>query len=32
MLMSGEIPRGSLCTSDGVSHVIEELQYTAPQA
>ena len=28
MLMSGEIPRGSLCTSDEVSHVIEELQYT----
>ena len=28
MLMSGEIPRGSLCTSDGVSHLIEELQYT----
>jgi hypothetical protein len=28
MLMSGEIPRGSLCTSDEVSHLIEELQYT----
>jgi hypothetical protein len=28
MLMSGEILRGSLCTSDGVSQVIEELQYT----
>jgi hypothetical protein len=28
MLMSGEIPRGSLCTSDGVSQLIEELQYT----
>jgi hypothetical protein len=28
MLMSGEIPRGSLCSSDGVSHLIEELQYT----
>jgi hypothetical protein len=28
MLMSGEIPRGSLCTSNTVSHVIEELQYT----
>src|SRR5207342_2344859 len=27
MLMSGEIPRGSLCSSDGVSHLIEELQY-----
>jgi len=28
MLMSGDIPRGSLCTTDGVSHLIEELQYT----
>jgi hypothetical protein len=28
MLMSGEIPGGSLCTSDGVSHLIEDLQYT----
>jgi hypothetical protein len=28
MLMSGEIPRGSLCTSDEVSQLIEELQYT----
>src|SRR5690349_1914201 len=28
MLMSGEIPRGSLCTSDQVSQLIEELQYT----
>jgi hypothetical protein len=28
MLMSGEIPRGSLCSSDGVSQLIEELQYT----
>jgi hypothetical protein len=28
MLMSGDIPRGSLCTSDTVSHLIEELQYT----
>ena len=28
MLMSGDIPRGSLCTSDGVSQLIEELQYT----
>ncbi len=27
MLMSGDIPRGSLCTTDGVSHLIEELQY-----
>src|SRR6201984_1611304 len=28
MLMSGDIPRGSLCTTDEVSHLIEELQYT----
>ena len=28
MLMSGDIPTGSLCTSDKVSHLIEELQYT----
>jgi hypothetical protein len=28
MLMSGEIPRGSLCASDEVSHLIEDLQYT----
>ncbi len=28
MLMSGEIPRGSLCSSDEVSHLIEDLQYT----
>jgi GAF domain len=28
MLMSGEIPRGSLCTTNAVSHLIEELQYT----
>lgn len=28
MLMSGDIPRGSLCTTDDVSHLIEELQYT----
>jgi GAF domain-containing protein len=27
MLMSGDIPRGSLCTTDEVSHLIEELQY-----
>ena len=26
--MSGDIPRGSLCTTDEVSHLIEELQYT----
>ena len=28
MLMSGDIPRGSLCTSNEVSHLIEDLQYT----
>jgi GAF domain-containing protein len=28
MLMSGDIPRGSLCTSNEVSQLIEELQYT----
>src|SRR5438034_4969766 len=28
MLMSGEIPRGSLCSSDDVSQLIEDLQYT----
>src|SRR6266516_179675 len=28
MLMSGEIPRGSLCSTDEVSQLIEELQYT----
>ena len=28
MLMSGDIPRGSLCASDEVSTLIEELQYT----
>jgi hypothetical protein len=28
MLMSGEIPRGSVCTSDSVSDRIEQLQYT----
>src|SRR5271165_7316680 len=28
MLMSGDRPRGSLCTTDRVSHLIEELQYT----
>jgi len=28
MLMSGGIPRGSLCTTDEVSQLIEELQYT----
>jgi GAF domain-containing protein len=28
MLMSGDVPRGSLCTSDDVSQLIEELQFT----
>jgi len=28
MLMSGDIPRGSLCTTDTVSALIEDLQYT----
>ena len=28
MLMSGDMPRGSLCTTDDVSQRIEELQYT----
>lgn len=28
MLMSGNDPRGSLCTTNDVSHLIEELQYT----
>src|SRR5438552_15647013 len=28
MLMSGDMPRGSLCTTDEVSQLIEELQYT----
>src|SRR5690348_7652827 len=28
MLMSGDVPRGSLCTTDDVSQVIEDLQYT----
>ncbi len=28
MLMSGDIPSGSLCTSNEVSHLIEDLQYT----
>jgi GAF domain len=27
MLMSGDMPRGSLCTSDEVSELIEDLQY-----
>src|SRR5437773_1413679 len=28
MLISGDIPAGSLCTTNDVSHLIEELQYT----
>ena len=28
MLMSGDVPRGSLCSSNEVSHLIEDLQYT----
>jgi hypothetical protein len=28
MLMSGDVPRGSICTTDTVSALIEELQYT----
>lgn len=28
MLMSGDIPQGSLCTTNSVSSLIEELQYT----
>ncbi len=28
MLMSGDIPRGSLCASDKVSQLIEDLQFT----
>ena len=28
MLMSGDIPQGSLCATDQVSQLIEELQYT----
>ena len=28
MLMSGDIPSGSLCASNEVSHLIEDLQYT----
>jgi hypothetical protein len=28
MLMSGDVPGGSLCASDDVSHLIEDLQYT----
>ena len=28
MLMSGDVPRGSLCTTNDVSQLIEDLQYT----
>lgn len=28
MLMSGDVPRGSVCTTNDVSHLVEELQYT----
>src|SRR3954447_10376614 len=28
MLMSGDVPRGSLCATDKVSALIEDLQYT----
>jgi hypothetical protein len=28
MLMSGDVQRGSLCSTDRVSHLIEDLQYT----
>jgi hypothetical protein len=28
MLMSGDVPGGSVCTTDGVSALIEDLQYT----
>src|ERR1051326_4001687 len=28
MLMSGDIPRGSLCATNNVSRLIEDLQYT----
>jgi hypothetical protein len=28
MLMSGDVPRGSVCSSDAVSSLIEDLQYT----
>jgi hypothetical protein len=27
MLMAGDLPQGSVCTSDGVSKIIEDLQY-----
>src|SRR5579862_5352196 len=28
MLMSGDVPQGSLCATDAVSHLIEDLQYS----
>ena len=28
MLMSGDVPEGSVCSSNGVSALIEDLQYT----
>ncbi len=28
MLMSGDVPRGSLCSTNDVSQLIEDLQYT----
>ncbi|MFN7149050.1 MAG: GAF and ANTAR domain-containing protein [Microthrixaceae bacterium] len=28
MLMSGDMPAGSVCTTDDVSHLVEDLQYT----
>src|SRR3954452_1513571 len=28
MLLSGDVPQGSVCTTDAVSAMIEELQYT----
>lgn len=31
MLMAGDVPRGSVCTSDSVSTLIEELQFTLGQ-
>ena len=31
MLMSGDVPRGSMCTSNAVSALIEQLQYSLGQ-
>ncbi len=31
MLMSGDLPRGAVCSSDGVSALIEDLQFTLGQ-